>query len=798
MPRPDLQAFGSWTRDILSRKRGRGNDSLCSVCTGFGSDETPRPFETYSRPFEIGLLSEVTNRVRDSQCPLCRVALHVVSQALASPTSQDIWPDHDFMITIEGSYRQRVVQGLVSYNQIGVGRIVLHPRNLHLASESRIKNDYYYDYRFVRNKATTSGVETLRYAWKEFFGRSGIISVCYSNIRIRAATYISRVFDVKTTDYHFYANIQHPLPLYNIDRSFVLSAINTCETTHHDTCVAPFASTVDRLQTEILLIDVIEARLVKTGIHSQKYLALSYVWGKTSMFKTLVDNLASLQQPGCLLALRGELPRVLQDSMKFTQYLGERYLWCDALCIVQDDTQFKHSQIALMDLVYNQAFLTICALSGSDASVGLLGFSESAPAGLPLDEVGCTDKFAIVSSPPDLEDIAHLLPYERRGWTFQERVLSRRCLFFTAMHLYFQCGAQWGLRTENGFGRLMTTSEALLRNTRWNALPKHLIAASPLWGPHYYQSLVQEYTMRQLTYPEDIIDAFTAICSTVEKLFSSRIRKGIFEATMSSTLCWTGLKILTRRATCSDKSLWSSQTFPSWSWCGWEGPVTFILLWYKNKVIEEGVYLSYVSMFMLEEGEDVEELKEGPDIQHHEKASQTPIPFSPTGKLATLHFMAHCVDSTAFCITSEEAKDGLLYVNKSWNKLPLERQNESTSPALTPQGLVSSSELIPPTNEPCGVIWVNDPELLPLHGVLAECKFILISTMTFGLYGGMAWSTSMKHIIQSQDPESRYYWGMNAILIQERNGFWERIGFAFLTQQAWDNADPREEYVQLV
>jgi hypothetical protein len=41
-------------------------------------------------------------------------------------------------------------------------------------------------------------------------------------------------------------------------------------------------------------------------------------------------------------------------------------------------------------------------------------------------------------------------------------------------------------------------------------------------------------------------------------------------------------------------------------------------------------------------------------------------------------------------------------------------------------------------------------------------------------------------------------WGMNALLIQKLNGFWERVGIAILTREAWESADPKEEYIQLV
>jgi hypothetical protein len=51
--------------------------------------------------------------------------------------------------------------------------------------------------------------------------------------------------------------------------------------------------------------------------------------------------------------------------------MGEKYLWVDSICIVQDDPVVANAQINQMDLIYAQAVLTIVAATGQNANVDL-------------------------------------------------------------------------------------------------------------------------------------------------------------------------------------------------------------------------------------------------------------------------------------------------------------------------------------------------------------------------------------------------------------------------------------------
>jgi hypothetical protein len=89
-----------------------------------------------------------------------------------------------------------------------------------------------------------------------------------------------------------------------------------------------------------------------------------------------------------LSTLAETFPRSIQETITFVSELGERYLWIDSLCIVQDDETVKHGQVMNMEAIYGNASFTIIAAGGEDADAGLPGV---VPGGLwPLSTIPST------------------------------------------------------------------------------------------------------------------------------------------------------------------------------------------------------------------------------------------------------------------------------------------------------------------------------------------------------------------------------------------------------------------------
>lgn len=797
---PDLQSIGSWVKDVLAnRQKPAPKDVLCHICATFNSCPNIPYTSLLVEPFELGTMSDV--RARVEKCPLCRVAFHVVSQALAHSQAEIFWPGPDLHITLQNSLERP----LVCYGNIRVGTIALYPRTLSYRPNwqppvHRLS---------LGMPGSNFGLEFLRSGWKFAFGIHGIVSVSYSNLCKRTVIHLSSILDIKSSEFRYYSTLPTSLPAYDAYLPFLLRELKECEESDSRMCGINPESPAGQLQSEILLIDVAEGRIVKTFIYCQKYLALSYVWGSYPMFKTTQKDLASLQESGAFSKILSQLPRILQDAMDLTRHLGERYLWCDALCIVQDDIQFKHSQIANMSAIYGQAFLTICALSGSDASAGLLGFGQEAPGGLPLDTAGLTKECTYVSFPSGLQEVSHLLPYETRAWTLQERLLSKRCLLFTATHVYFQC--QLRMTSSNSFGREISTRETLgLGHVNWDPLPKSwwVKRHDARFRVENYLGLVEKYTQRQLTYPEDIINAFAAISSSFEAHYSCRIHKGIPVPAFIFTLCWVGVKPLRRRSQVLDKPLHPSRVFPSWSWIGWEGPISFLAHQFVPNRMD---IWSYVPRFLLEEKGQFAEAKHGQFTKQHPDCCQTPIPVSPTGHPSMLHFMAYCVDSKLFHmdVFKDGCADGKLYpIAEDKGDLTAQKARQRVNKGVVIIDRQAQSEVqLPPSQvlsehpgrPACGMLQLNTIDLRPASGIITDCIYVLLSSMHFRSYRNGIWSCGRLGVRQERyDLGDHSQWALSALLLARRNEGWERVGIAVFNQEAWSGAGPQERYIQLI
>jgi hypothetical protein len=109
--------------------------------------------------------------------------------------------------------------------------------------------------------------------------------------------------------------------------------------------------------------------LVETKDLSSKnvsYIALSYRWGDSNSLTTSSTSLKDRLR--CILFK--DMPKTIQDAVIVTSQLKLRYLWVDALCIVQDDKAEWLREAENMAEIYMNSYCTIAAHSADHADHG--------------------------------------------------------------------------------------------------------------------------------------------------------------------------------------------------------------------------------------------------------------------------------------------------------------------------------------------------------------------------------------------------------------------------------------------
>jgi len=352
--------------------------------------------------------------------------------------------------------------------------------------------------------------------------------------------------------------------------------LRTCENEHGEDC-APRIQAPEVIDT--LLVDVFNHCLVP-ATSATRYVALSYVWGQVQQFQTTTATLPDLLQPNGLPVT--ELPNTIRDAITAARSMGERFLWVDALCIPQDDFAIKHFQIAHMATIYTSAVLTIVAASSNNAESLLPGVQSQSRWLRPWNSSNSVQLNRPARPALVLKAVDRSL-YNSRAWTFQERHLSPRCLCFLDEQVYFQC--QKELWCEEPPATNSSRFQNLYQIPGKIDLSLTIMSTVRDWGKNvekaewdaafrFYAQVIQDYSWKLLTFPEDVTAAFSGIAATLEQHSGWTITHGLAEELFDWALLWIPVGGMHRRP--QPRSL-SESPFPSWSWVGWVGPVSYNL-----------------------------------------------------------------------------------------------------------------------------------------------------------------------------------------------------------------------------
>lgn len=439
-----------------------------------------------------------------------------------------------------------------------------------------------------------------------------------------------------------YLEVDHDL---GSDQNFGIaqSWIRDC-CTDHDPAICPALEHVD-LPTR--LIDVGPAgtdhilRLIETTKEGKgQYLALSHCWGPPGTKKllttteTLKSRLTSINQ--------NEMPPNFSDAVIITRRLGFRYLWIDSLCIVQDSKSDWETESQKMGRIYTNAALTLAAAAATSSEGGMLTKSylpvsteklnpknwfmtdstgrshivfakdnaSSTETETNFSSLTCCikldrndEQWSIILDPltefSDLEEnwfrCTVLGPLALRGWCLQEKLLSRRILYYGNRQIYWQCASARKAADGEDVPVSAARSQANMGNdvSDWpDVLSLRKLHREAMDSGSFEQRQVVEtkiyktwhnvlflYINRRLTFNSDRLPGLAGMATLIQGLTNDQYVAGFWLGYLHVSLLWTATKSVLKEDAPRviadryerEKPEWENENSrlsgPSWSWC---------------------------------------------------------------------------------------------------------------------------------------------------------------------------------------------------------------------------------------
>ncbi|EXJ82478.1 hypothetical protein A1O3_06291 [Capronia epimyces CBS 606.96] len=329
-----------------------------------------------------------------------------------------------------------------------------------------------------------------------------------------------------------------------------------CETTHQ-TCQANIARQTAHLAHPARLLDLRpddvspgNVRLIPyAGDEARsnftfRYAALSYRWGSRPHHSTItVSNISDRMTE---ITVDEAFPKTFRDSISLCRDMAIRYLWIDALCIIQptlsDDTDWQE-QSAIMGYIYANAAITIAASGAESFEVGLYppkGPFELAPPSCALFPSDQTELglYLQVEAPDWVASVAES-PLQTRAWVLQERIMSTRLIHCSQHAIFWECAELRASEFEpdgTGVGGLLGCSSMIPTTSGTGNEAEIRESLMHAWG-----SIVSDYSPRHLSVDADHLPAISAIAQQVADMVGEKYIAGLWEEDLLIELLWLGI-----------------------------------------------------------------------------------------------------------------------------------------------------------------------------------------------------------------------------------------------------------------
>ncbi|KAI1457974.1 HET-domain-containing protein [Annulohypoxylon moriforme] len=365
-----------------------------------------------------------------------------------------------------------------------------------------------------------------------------------------------------------------------------IKALLECCRVSHPQC-QPCGAT--RLPSRVLRISedgelLLQAQLLVTTGREQTgfYAALSYCWGGPQPFRLTKDNLDALQGAAIGSHL---LPQTFKDAIRVTHLLGLRYLWVDALCIIQDDPDDKKREISQMCAIYQNAFVTIAAATSSSVSESFLDNNST----FNMKHTTCTVQVSLgpkgsydssnlneVTIAPVHTYKTDIFPLNKRGWTFQEALLPTRLLVFGDLEPFVRCRSRDVMKRSWSMIEYQNVQPRRLIDSIANqkAVESGLFVDMGADLNNIWRVIVEQYTLRELSFAEDRPLAIGGVVDFLSEKFEDECHFGVWKSSPTMWLIWKSVAPEERR---------TIPGLPTWSWMSITGPIDLdSVVYFKN------------------------------------------------------------------------------------------------------------------------------------------------------------------------------------------------------------------------
>jgi len=287
------------------------------------------------------------------------------------------------------------------------------------------------------------------------------------------------------------------------------------------------------------------------------YLTLSHRWGESRIFTLTSQNLPSLLSEIPI----DSLPKTFRDAVIITRRMGYSYIWIDSLCIIQDSKEHWEKESTIMGDIYRSSEFTIAALGATDGDSGCFKTRN------PL----CFQPYVFEAAPgkqgyllPKAERRSFgrtgygtsVEPLHERAWVIQERMLSRRTLFYGSFGLYWECVEQ-------------EASSIIAKRLSIGTVKKAVHQACNLWVSgifdksytrfwQWWTTIITAYSPCGLTYKTDKLVAIGGIVKLVESKTGMHNVAGLWREYLLPELLWAADKPSIRPV--------DAYQAPTWSW----------------------------------------------------------------------------------------------------------------------------------------------------------------------------------------------------------------------------------------